>query len=603
MSQTKGPDRGFNVQRCYKPAKTVPTTTRYLRSHPSRLSPSTPPRTVSNVTAFYLTLSDAPPRHSACTRTAAVFDTPRAWRHACTHTCVGRIRGRLGRTRMRRTRAHVCIRGRLRPYPRKTTPAAASEEEDSGGARGGKRFRSRMLRRTHARIGGDFRATTRERAEAHANANATHARTPLGTSRTRPYARRTTPTRPLGAEADAKRRTHLNESATAYARTVLRTSRTARERTEADATVSEEDNRVVAGVWPRTLDELVSISWRALGRTNPMGREWKGGFDGAGAGERVASSYRGHDEMRDVRVRVWCAPIQGGPLAQHESPGGGQRVYADSYAYRRTSVPRGHAYLCSPEPCSIPAGERDPEREVVFVETTRSEEAGPADRTNGQDEPITHRVSIRNAGGGFEKRIRNRSQRREGERWPETSSLAQGRLQPDDSARLPLGFVKIQEATAQLAHRLPCQMAVNELSTLRDARTHSSLLTTMDPPCITANPDISGIGVRTAIYAQNLLCFIPVVAYLWDGTVSPDEMKGIKDQSIGMLAIAFAILISTIIQATTAIEALQITSNCVKMNNIHYPPPAMVEIRLCHPHADVRTWVIPENLVTRVHGD
>ncbi|KAF7335098.1 Multiple ankyrin repeats single kh domain [Mycena venus] len=117
-------------------------------------------------------------------------------------------------------------------------------------------------------------------------------------------------------------------------------------------------------------------------------------------------------------------------------------------------------------------------------------------------------------------------------------------------------------------------MAVNQLSILQDvglligrghaghfaqARSHSSLLTTMDPSCITANPDISGIGVRAAIYAQNLLCFIPVVAYIWDGTVSPDEMKGIKDQSIGMLAIAFAVLISTIIQATTAVEALQIT--------------------------------------------
>ncbi|KAJ7477569.1 hypothetical protein FB451DRAFT_191424, partial [Mycena latifolia] len=82
----------------------------------------------------------------------------------------------------------------------------------------------------------------------------------------------------------------------------------------------------------------------------------------------------------------------------------------------------------------------------------------------------------------------------------------------------------------------------------------------MDPPCISANPDISGLGVRVAIYAQNLLCFMPVVAYLWDGRVSPDEMKGIKDQSIGMLAIAFAILISTIIEATTAGEGQQITS-------------------------------------------
>jgi len=67
--------------------------------------------------------------------------------------------------------------------------------------------------------------------------------------------------------------------------------------------------------------------------------------------------------------------------------------------------------------------------------------------------------------------------------------------------------------------------------------------------CIPANPDISGIGVRVAIYTQNLLSFAPLAAHLWDGKVSKDEMTGVKDQSIGMLAIAFAILISTIIQA------------------------------------------------------
>ncbi|KAJ7060686.1 hypothetical protein C8F01DRAFT_173693 [Mycena amicta] len=71
-------------------------------------------------------------------------------------------------------------------------------------------------------------------------------------------------------------------------------------------------------------------------------------------------------------------------------------------------------------------------------------------------------------------------------------------------------------------------------------------------PCIPPNPDISGIGVRTAIYAQNLLCFLPVIVHLWDGTISADELDGIKDQSIGMLAIAFAILISTIIQAKSS---------------------------------------------------
>lgn len=72
------------------------------------------------------------------------------------------------------------------------------------------------------------------------------------------------------------------------------------------------------------------------------------------------------------------------------------------------------------------------------------------------------------------------------------------------------------------------------------------------PPgiCIPAIPDISGIGVRIAIYAQNLLCFAPVVTDLWDGVVTSDEIKGVTDQSVGMLSIAFAILISTIVQAT-----------------------------------------------------
>ena len=74
-------------------------------------------------------------------------------------------------------------------------------------------------------------------------------------------------------------------------------------------------------------------------------------------------------------------------------------------------------------------------------------------------------------------------------------------------------------------------------------------LATMADLCIPANPDISGIGVRTATYVQNFLCFAPIVAHLWDGKVTIDEIKGIKDQSIGMLAIAFSILISTVIEA------------------------------------------------------
>ncbi|KAJ7656157.1 hypothetical protein DFH06DRAFT_1200269, partial [Mycena polygramma] len=78
---------------------------------------------------------------------------------------------------------------------------------------------------------------------------------------------------------------------------------------------------------------------------------------------------------------------------------------------------------------------------------------------------------------------------------------------------------------------------------------NTALWQTTMTECIPPNPDISGIGVRIAIYAQNFLCFLPVVVHLWDGTISTDELDGIKDQSIGMLAIAFAILISTIVQA------------------------------------------------------
>ncbi|KAJ7266264.1 hypothetical protein C8J57DRAFT_1001461, partial [Mycena rebaudengoi] len=65
-------------------------------------------------------------------------------------------------------------------------------------------------------------------------------------------------------------------------------------------------------------------------------------------------------------------------------------------------------------------------------------------------------------------------------------------------------------------------------------------------------PDVSGIGVRAAIYAQNLLCFLPVMMHLRDRKITRDELKGVKDQSIGMLAVAFAILISTIILAKGA---------------------------------------------------
>ncbi|KAG6876025.1 hypothetical protein C0993_006186, partial [Termitomyces sp. T159_Od127] len=70
-------------------------------------------------------------------------------------------------------------------------------------------------------------------------------------------------------------------------------------------------------------------------------------------------------------------------------------------------------------------------------------------------------------------------------------------------------------------------------------------------PCFPANPDISGIGVRTAIYAQNLLSFIPALLALRDGKVTHTELESLETQSMTILITAFAILVSTIIQALT----------------------------------------------------
>jgi hypothetical protein len=59
------------------------------------------------------------------------------------------------------------------------------------------------------------------------------------------------------------------------------------------------------------------------------------------------------------------------------------------------------------------------------------------------------------------------------------------------------------------------------------------------PKCIPADPDISGIGVRTAIYAQNTLCFVPVIINLWDRRVTRLEVQSVESQSTGILTVAF----------------------------------------------------------------
>ncbi|KAH8822487.1 hypothetical protein DL96DRAFT_1428059, partial [Flagelloscypha sp. PMI_526] len=66
-----------------------------------------------------------------------------------------------------------------------------------------------------------------------------------------------------------------------------------------------------------------------------------------------------------------------------------------------------------------------------------------------------------------------------------------------------------------------------------------------------SNPDVVGIGVRTAIYAQNVLSFAPAIWALWDKQVEPFELESVETQSTTILITAFAILISAVIQART----------------------------------------------------
>lgn len=68
---------------------------------------------------------------------------------------------------------------------------------------------------------------------------------------------------------------------------------------------------------------------------------------------------------------------------------------------------------------------------------------------------------------------------------------------------------------------------------------------------IPANPDISGIGVRIAIYIQNFLSFVLAVMALWDGNVTKEELEYAEMQTTTNLVLAFAILISSIVQART----------------------------------------------------
>ncbi|TFK18716.1 hypothetical protein FA15DRAFT_602807, partial [Coprinopsis marcescibilis] len=66
---------------------------------------------------------------------------------------------------------------------------------------------------------------------------------------------------------------------------------------------------------------------------------------------------------------------------------------------------------------------------------------------------------------------------------------------------------------------------------------------------IDPNPDISGVGVRTAIYAQAFLTLIqPIIASL-DGHISEEELSDLHLLYIGILLPGCALLLSAVIQA------------------------------------------------------
>ncbi|KAF6744048.1 hypothetical protein DFP72DRAFT_750565, partial [Ephemerocybe angulata] len=66
-------------------------------------------------------------------------------------------------------------------------------------------------------------------------------------------------------------------------------------------------------------------------------------------------------------------------------------------------------------------------------------------------------------------------------------------------------------------------------------------------------PDIAGIGVRCAIYIQTLMCFFPALWALLDGRVTQDELEAAETQATTNLVLAFAILVSAIVQAQTLV--------------------------------------------------
>jgi len=92
-----------------------------------------------------------------------------------------------------------------------------------------------------------------------------------------------------------------------------------------------------------------------------------------------------------------------------------------------------------------------------------------------------------------------------------------------------------------------------ERRSLRSQRPSTIPMSSPEPNCtlIAPNPDISGIGVRSAIYAQAVLTLVqPILASL-DGNISKDELTSLHQLYLGILLPGCALVFAAIIQART----------------------------------------------------
>lgn len=68
--------------------------------------------------------------------------------------------------------------------------------------------------------------------------------------------------------------------------------------------------------------------------------------------------------------------------------------------------------------------------------------------------------------------------------------------------------------------------------------------------CINANPDIAGVGVRIAIYAQNFLALLLLLVALNDKQATPMQLRVVEAQTTSTLLTTCALLVTAIAQAS-----------------------------------------------------